>query len=461
MHKLLIVDREKNVGSFFEEVLAAKYDTSVLHEGDDVYQELNSSHYDAVIMNVFMEWEEAFNLLNWLKSSMPNIPVVILTSKSETTELAVKAIKQGAFDFITKPSSSAQIVHTLTHALETRGMINEIDYLRHEQDIIYNFDKIVVRSPVMQDVVQTLKKFSQTDSTITIIGETGTGKSFLSGTLHYNSPRKNKPFIKINCANIPETLLESELFGHEKGAFSGADKTRIGRFEQAQGGTVFLDEIGELSMGLQAKLLRVTEEKAFERIGGNKTIHSDVRVIAATNRNLEMLIAEKKFREDLFYRISVLLVELPPLRLREQCIEPLAHQLLKKTSRSLKKKITGFSPSVINYIKTYSWPGNIRQLANTIERAAILEDSMVIQEKRFIIPEHVGKKQVITPPAPSATLTLQEKSMILKALENSLWIQKDAAGLLGISPRALNYKIKKFGITHSRWRKNKTSTPYP
>jgi transcriptional regulator with PAS, ATPase and Fis domain len=315
----------------------------------------------------------------------------------------------------------------------------------------------------MKDVIATLRKFSETDATILITGETGTGKSFLSGTIHFNSARCKKPFIKINCTNIPETLLESELFGHERGAFTGANKTRVGRFEQASGGSVFLDEIGEMTWDLQAKLLRVLDEKSFERVGGNRTIHSDVRIIAATNRILEEQVAAGKFREDFYYRINVLTVHLPPLRERRGCIEPLANYLLGKSCRSLRKEIRGFSPTVIRMFEAYSWPGNIRQLANSIERAVILEERDTIQEENVSLLQPVGLPQTeqeppTTQPPPSSTthpLEAHEKEFVLKALEDSLWIQKDAAKRLGISPRALNYKIRKLGITHPRWRKNR------
>jgi transcriptional regulator with PAS, ATPase and Fis domain len=307
-------------------------------------------------------------------------------------------------------------------------------------------------------MISTLKKFAQTDSTILITGETGTGKSFLSGAVHYNSHRRNKPFIKINCANLPETLLESELFGHEKGAFTGANKTRVGRLEQAKDGTVFLDEIGEMSSALQAKLLRVLEEKSFERVGGNRTITSDVRIIAATNRKPEDQVSEGSFREDLYYRLNVLRVHIPPLRDRHECIEPLSNYLLDKICRNLKKNFNGFAPQVLGAFKSYSWPGNIRQLANTIERAAILEETALIEPQHVILPDlkKIPPLSGDAPiPRPAESLADKEKETILKALEECLWIQKDAARKLGITPRTLNYKVKKFNITHSRWRKNK------
>ncbi|MCK5508564.1 MAG: sigma-54-dependent Fis family transcriptional regulator, partial [Desulfobacterales bacterium] len=264
------------------------------------------------------------------------------------------------------------------------------------------------------------------------------------------------PFIKINCANIPESLLESELFGHERGAFTGANKTRIGRLEQGKGGSVLLDEIGEMSLGLQTRMLGVLEEKTFERVGGNKTIHSDVRIIAATNKNPEIEVAKGAFREDLYYRLNILRIHLPSLRERKECIKPLAYHFLDKACRNLKKKIEDFSPEALEILKSYSWPGNIRQLANTIERAVILEESQRIRTDNIILPEPIKResKEEATTHAYVQSLAGQERDVILSTLEESHWVQKKAAELLGISPRALNYKVKKLGITHPHWRKN-------
>ena len=320
-------------------------------------------------------------------------------------------------------------------------------------NMIYNFDDVIAQSSSMKQTLVTLKKFSKTDSTILVTGETGTGKSFLSGTIHFNSPRQNKPFIKINCANIPESLLESELFGHERGAFTGANKTRIGRLEQGKGGTILLDEIGEMSLGLQAKMLGVLEERSFVRVGGNRTIYSDVRIIATTNKNPEREVVKGTFREDLYYRLNVLRIHLPPLRERKECIEPLAYYLMDKTCRNLKKRIEYFSPEVLETLKSYSWPGNIRQLANTIERAVILEESLRIRTENLILSEPIKKEEPIIHTS-IHSLVDQEKDTILSALEKSFWVQKDAAKLLGLSSRVLNYKIRKFGITHSHWRIN-------
>ncbi len=416
-------------------------------------REMSKRQYDVIFINVKEDHGSAFSLLDQTRILTPHTPIII-TSKSEKAELIVQAIKKGAFDFIAEPFSPTRIQLVVQKAIKQRELQNEIDYLRRKQDIVYDFDSIIAESSSFKKIITCLKKFASTDSTILITGDTGTGKSFLSGSIHYNSPRHDKPFIKINCANIPEALLESELFGHEKGSFTGADKQRIGRFEQANGGTIFLDEIGEISMEIQTKLLRVLEEKAFERVGGNKTIKVDVRVIAATNKDLITQIKAGKLREDLYYRINVLPVKLPSLKDRPLCIEPLATRLLEKSCISLKKKMDGFSEDAIALIKSYHWPGNIRQLANTIERAVILEDNDLITTESIQIPDFHSPGNDSSPTRVEP-LEIHEKDLILRALEENLWVQKNAAKRLGISPRALNYKINKFNITHPNWRRNK------
>ena len=431
------------------------HDLDYWSDEKDIGTFIKQKEYEIILLSLQLEKLDSFDMLKRVKLLSPHTPVVA-TSESNEPSLIVKAVKEGCFDFITKPFSKEKIQLFIQRALENRYLRNEIDYLRHEQDVIYEFDRIIAHSPCMKQTIVTLKKFSGTDSTILVTGETGTGKSFLSGSIHFNSPRQNKPFIKINCANIPEFLLESELFGHEKGAFTGATKTRIGRLEQGKGGTVFLDEIGEMNLGLQARMLGVLEEKSFERVGGNRTIHSDVRIIAATNKSPEREVAEGAFREDLYHRLNILRIHLPPLRERKECIKPLAYYLFNKACSNLKKKIDDFSPEALEVLKSYTWPGNIRQLANTIERAVILEESHRIQIENIILPETIKResKEEATTHTNFHSLAGQERDVILSALEESLWVQKKAARLLGISPRVLNYKVKKLGITHSHWRKN-------
>lgn len=458
MTNILIIEENRKWQRFLIDALSTKHRITHWPNGKDILHKLKENNYDVILLSLQLEQKDGFRLLKSILSKAPYVPV-ITTSEEERAEVIVKAVKEGAFDFLSKPFSIGKIELAINRALENRSLKNEIDYLRRTQDVIYDFEQIVAHSPAMQKVMATVKKFAGTDSTILMTGETGTGKSFLAGSVHFNSARRHKPFITINCANIPETLLESELFGHEKGTFTGADKTRIGRLEQGNGGTVFLDEIAEMSAPLQAKFLRVLETKSFERLGGNQTISSDVRIIAATNRILEEEVKAGRFREDLYYRINVLRVHLPPLREREQCIEPLANTLLAKSCVTLKKKLAGFSPEVIALFKTYSWPGNIRQLANIIERAVILEESPLIREENILLPELFTRPDTNSMAHNAApddqSLRATEKELILKALHDSLWIQKDAAKRLGLSPRVLNYKIKKLGIKHPRWLKNK------
>jgi DNA-binding NtrC family response regulator len=436
------------------DALAADYHISAAPNIAEASKRLGNETFNTIIFDLLDDGSDLVDSLQSLQQVSPDTPIIVIGPQNNT-RLIVSAIKAGAFDFVTKPFPTEKIKLSVNQALENRSLKNEIDYLRREQDVVYDYDRIIAVSPTMQNVIETIKRLASTDSTILVTGETGTGKSFLSGNMHFNSNRRHKPFIKVNCANIPETLLESELFGHEKGSFTGADKTRTGRFEQANGGTIFLDEFCELGFELQAKLLRAIEDKSFERLGGNKTIHADTRIIAATNRDIETYVREGNFREDLYYRINVLRIHLPPLRERVQCIEPLAHYLLAKLCRSMKKKIESFAPEVLKMFREYPWPGNIRQLSNTVERAILMEDGPVIQPQSISLP----KIDALSPTrSKAASLKLssdEEKEMISRALENNLWIQKDAARQLGITPRSLNYRIKKLGITHKRWRKNK------
>ena len=436
------------------DVLAVDHHISAAPNLAEAAERMTRESFSAVIFDLADDDTDLADTLVSLKNKAPDTPVIVI-GRPNDAQLIVNAIKAGAFDFVTKPYPPEKIQLSINKALENRSLKNEIDYLRREQDVVYDYDRIIAVSPAMQTVMHTIKRLASADSTVLVTGETGTGKSFLSGNLHFNSNRRHKPFIKVNCANIPETLLESELFGHEKGAFTGADKTRTGRFEQAHGGTIFLDEFCELGFELQAKLLRAIEDKSFERLGGNKTIHADTRIIAATNRDIESYVREGNFREDLYYRINVLRIHLPPLRERVACIEPLAQYLLAKLCRSMKMKVDSFAPDILEKFRQYLWPGNIRQLSNTIERAILMEDGMVIQSGSISLPEIDALSPSKSKP-PSLKLSAdEEKEMISRALENNLWIQKDAARQLGITPRALNYRIKKLGITHDRWRKNK------
>jgi two-component system response regulator AtoC len=414
--RLLLVGHNEDETRILADALAADYPISAAPSIQEAAQRLQKTAFSVIIFDLADDGSDLVNSIENLQEYAPGTPIIVIGHQHDS-QLIVRAVKAGAFDFVTKPYPPEKIKLSVHQALENRSLKNEIDYLRREQDVVYNYEQIIAVSGAMQEVIKTIKRLAGTDSTVLVTGETGTGKSFLSGNIHFNSPRRNKPFIKVNCANIPETLLESELFGHEKGSFTGADKTRTGRFEQADGGTIFLDEFCELGLDLQAKLLRAIEEKAFERLGDNKTIHADTRILAATNRDIEALIRAGQFREDLYYRINVLRIHLPPCQ--------------------------------------YAWPGNIRQLSNTIERAILMEDQMVIRKSSVSLPEIEDLTPHKAQPTGLKLSENQEKELIANALEDNLWIQKDAARQLDISPRALNYRIKKLGITHARWRKNK------
>lgn len=467
MYKILIYDTVEGTKYNLATALEERCELTCIVSEVELQVELKARQFDLIFLDTDSSTEQPMKILDAVHQKDPFLPIIV-TSKTEKAEIIVQAMNRGASDFLIHPISPTRINIAVDKAIEIRDHRYEIAYHRRNQDVVYDFKDVVALSTKMQQILKSLERFAKTDSTILITGDTGTGKSFLSGTVHFNSPRRKKPFVKINCANIPEDLLESELFGHERGAFTGADKQRIGRFEQASGGTIFLDEIGEMNLSLQTKLLRVLEEKSFERVGGNKTIYSDVRIIAATNKDLVEQVELGLFREDLYYRINVLPVTLPSLRERRECILHLAELLLKKCCTSMHCDITNFSPKSEELIQNYQWPGNIRQLANTIERAVILEDDTVIHSYNLALPESRGRRraqaatyngEIVDGPPQSVelveSLAGQEKELILRILEECLWVQKNAAQKLGISPRALNYKINKLGITHPHWRRNK------
>jgi transcriptional regulator with GAF, ATPase, and Fis domain len=340
-----------------------------------------------------------------------------------------------------------------------RRMQNQIDYLRHAQGDIYDFDRIIGSSGALEKVLAVVRKVAKSNTTVLVRGETGTGKELIAGAVHHNSHRAARNFIKVNCAALQENLLESELFGHEKGAFTGADKQRIGRFEQADGGTLFLDEIGDMSPNTQAKILRVLQEHEFERLGGTRTIKVDVRLIAATNRDLPAMVEAGQFREDLYYRLNVVTMEMPPLRERKDDIAALANFFIRRFAGELKKKIQGLEPEALKLLMRYQWPGNIRELENAIERAVLLAEGTHIQVDDLRLGDsgpsgapRDGASVVKIPPT-GIPLEEVERIALIEALKMSNWVQKDAAELLAISPRVMNYKIKTLGIDFPRGRR--------
>jgi len=435
------------------------YEVEMAFNAQEAINKIERNNYDLILTQLASAEVDGYDILKKAKGKNKSTIIIVITDKEESHE-AFEVINRGAHGFIEKPFSSSQLILEVKEALEKRSLSYDLDYLRHQQDTIYEAENIVGESPQLRTCLSTALKVAKTNFTILLTGETGVGKELIAGLIHYTSLRKNRPFIKVNCAALPETLLESELFGHEKGAFTGAINQRIGRFEQANGGSLFLDEIGDMSIRTQAKVLRSIERKEFERVGGGRTIKVDIRFITASNKDLAKEVQEGNFREDLYYRLNVVTIRTPPLRERKADIIPLAKYFLRKCCSDLKKKCTSFSPEVHKYMLGYHWPGNIRELRNMVERAALFSDGEVIGMDGFSTGEmpprpKEGGEKAIMPPIEGMTLKEAERMLIVNALEKTNWVQKDAAELLGISKRVMNYKIKKHGIQNQRWRKGK------
>jgi DNA-binding NtrC family response regulator len=413
--------------------------------------------FDVVIFDVDAIETPPEDLLRVIKKNNDHAVVIAMSEKAKFDE-AIRAIREGATDFILKPINLAELEIKVDKGIELKRLNQEGQALRGERALIYKTNNFIGRSPGILKVLALVEKVATSNSSVILLGETGTGKELLAGAIHYNSARARNAFVRVNCATLPDTLLESELFGHERGAFTGAEKLRIGRFEQANGGSVFLDEIADVSLSTQAKLLRVLQEREFERLGSNRTIRVDVRIVAATNKDLAKEIAEGRFREDLYYRLNVVTINIPPLREREEDVEPLAEFFLNKFSHTLNKKMRKIDSSAMRLLKGYRWPGNIRELENTIERAVLMADTDVVTPEDLSLPfkpELKDSETAIRIPAGGLKWEEVEKDLILQALSMSGWVQKEAARILGLTTRVLNYKIKQFGITHPTWKQNK------
>jgi Nif-specific regulatory protein len=402
-----------------------------------------------------MGGSDGMDVLRTAKSLHPGTAVILMTAFG-SIHTAVEAMKIGAFDYVQKPFEIEEMELKIAKAIEHRRLKHEIEYLRHTQQDIYDFDRIVGASGALQSVLAVVKKVAKSNTTCLIRGETGTGKELIAGAIHHNSLRAGRNFVKVNCAALQENLLESELFGHEKGAFTGADKQRVGRFEQADGGTLFLDEVGDMSANTQAKILRVLQEHEFERLGGTRTLRVDVRLITATNRNLPQMVANGQFREDLYYRLNVVSIEMPPLRDRKEDINQLATFFLHRFAGELKKRVDGLGNDAQKLLMRYNWPGNIRELENAIERAVLLTEGPQLSSADLALGElstsqpSGDSSPVVKIPPTGIALEEIERQAIVEALKMSNWVQKDAAELLAISPRVMNYKIKTLGIDYSR-----------
>jgi DNA-binding NtrC family response regulator len=410
---------------------------------------------DLAIVDLNLPDGDGLQLMTELKTLHPNCQVIILTGHA-SVETAVRATQQGAFHFVTKPFSMDELTSLVDKALTHKKLQQENQLLKSELNRQYKFDQIIGRSEAIRRALDLVERVADTESTVLITGESGTGKELIARAIHYSSSRSSNPFIAINCGAIPAELLESELFGHVKGAFTGAISNRIGRFELADGGTIFLDEIGDLEPALQVKLLRVLQERAFEPVGGTKSIQVNVRVIAATNKNLEELVEQEKFREDLYYRLNVIPIVVPPLRERRTDIPILLSHFMELFNKNKSKKLSGITSEALDALMNYAWPGNIRELENLVERVSILKGQGNI-ELSDLPPKY--RSQISSPSMDAALLEIPEagmdfntavdhfeNSLILKALEKTGWNRNQAAILLRLNRTTLVEKIKKKGL---------------
>jgi DNA-binding NtrC family response regulator len=374
MSRILIVDDDAAVRRMLARAFApARYELEEAEGGAEALRLLDERQYEVVVSDLRMSGSDGLDVLRKALATNPT-PAVILMSGHGTIDIAVEAIKMGAFDFVQKPFAVEQMRLRLDRALEFRRLKYQVDYLKRTQPDIYSFDRIVGSNGSLLRALQLVRKVARSNSTVLVRGETGTGKELIASAIHHNSDRSSRALVKVNCAALHENLLESELFGHEKGAFTGADRQRIGRFEHADGGTLFLDEIGDMSPSTQAKVLRVLQAQEFERLGGSRTVKVDVRILAATHRDLAGMVKAGTFRADLFYRLNVVSIEVPPLRERKEDIPALVAALLTRVSGEVKRTIEGINPDALARLMRHDWPGNIRELENVIERATLLAD---------------------------------------------------------------------------------------
>jgi len=449
--RILIMDDEvqerRRIGDF---LLQKGYDVLAVGNAQDAVEAIKRERFDVFLTDCNIPGVDALQTSDEVHKINPDMAVIIMTAYG-TIETAVKAIKAGAYDYLPKPVDPEQLVLLIERISERQNLIRENTELKERLRERYKFDEIVSTSHALEEVLNQAGRVAASNATVLLRGESGTGKELVAKAIHYNSPRANFPLIKVNCAALPETLLESELFGHEKGAFTGATAKKIGRFEAADKGTLFLDEIGELTPGMQVKLLRVMQEREFERLGGNQTIKVDVRVITATNRDIEQAVKEGKFREDLYYRLNVVSLIIPPLRERKEDIPALLDHFIKKYGEENKKQIVGVAAEARDMIMRYSYPGNVRELENIIERAIVLTKKGIITAAD--LPIHVksgtseGEQQAqALKSSLNETLDTVERGLIMEALKESGGIQTRAAEKLGISERVLRYKLKKYDI---------------
>lgn len=440
--RVLVVDDEENIRNLLSQILRQEgFEVETASDGATGLRKASSGEFDLVLLDVRIPEKDGMEVLREIRREDPGAVVMIVTGYA-TLEMAVEAMRHGAFDYISKPFKKDELVVKVRRALEHEQLREENRKLHEELRARFKFEGIVGTSPKMQEVLRVAAAVAPTDATVLIYGETGTGKEILARSIHYQSPRAHGPFVAINCGAIPETLLETELFGHEKGAFTSAVGSRVGKFEAADGGTIFLDEVGDMSPAMQVKLLRVLQERTFERVGSNKPVRVDVRVIAATNKDLRQAIRDGRFREDLFYRLSVVPIELPPLRERVEDIPLLAQHFLEKYRQKYGKAVTGFTPQAVRKMRRYPWPGNVRELEFAVERAVILARTPEIWAEDLWLGGAGGDAGEERLPS----LADVERQHIVRVLQHTEWNLEEAAKVLGMSVAQLRRRLDQYGV---------------
>jgi two-component system NtrC family response regulator len=443
MDTILIVDDERNYLVVLEALLAPEgYETLTAENAQEALRVVREADLDLVITDMKMPGMNGMDLLEACKREKPELPVIMMTAYG-TIEMAVEAMTKHAYDYITKPFQNEQLKLTVRKALETQRLVKENRLLSEALSDRFKHGNMIGKSRPMQKIYDMIERVAASRASVLITGPSGTGKELIAKAIHYDGPRKDRPFISVNCGALTESLLESELFGHEKGAFTGAVAMKKGRFELADRGTLFLDEVGDMPPALQVKLLRVLQEMEFERVGGTKTIQVDVRVLSASNRNIKEDVANDLFREDLYYRLNVIHIEVPPLKERIEDIPLLIDHFIGKFQSSPARRVM-LSPEVKKALFNYNWPGNVRELENIIERAVGLCTGEVITMED--LPEYLTQTLPLSQTLPEALEELEEK-LIRGALEYSDHVQAQAAEMLGISRHVMHYKMKKYGLS--------------
>ena len=453
VRSVLIVDDEVGTRESLKLILKKDYDVLLAKDAEEAFLQIKEQTPDVILLDIILPDQDGLRVLEKIKKNDSDSIIIMITA-TKTVKTAVEAMKLGAFDYITKPFDVDELRLIVSRALSTQALQKEVQYLREEVDRSFGFGDLIGKSKAMREIFSLVRQVADSKSTILVMGESGTGKELVSRAIHFHSNRKTQPFVTINCAAIPETLIESELFGHERGAFTHAIEKKLGRFEIAHQGTLFLDEIGELSLTTQAKILRFLQEREFNRVGGSKTIKVDVRLITATNKDPNQLIKQGRFREDLYYRINVVPIVLPPLRDRREDIPLLLDHFIQKFNSENNKHVKGVSEESLAILMDYDWPGNVRELENLIERAVTLTSNGYIQPNELPLSLiHLPEFESIKESVLGGRISLVEgeekfeREIIQDALKKANYVQSHAAGMLGISRRILKYKMDKLGIS--------------